>query len=301
MMKAKCFIFTACLMCVALSNFPCAADEIKTTFTFGRIEVLIFGEGEWAFLEKGFVLMEKDLVRMPPDSLIRLQSKEGLLPTLPGGREILVGDLIAEAKQRKNMPRAKRINRSIEHYPMSDVLPVGHPTERINRMTTDDKARPPAVSNDELKALRMELDALPDEIARLIPELETPRNLPERETGNQEEVRYPYPTLNLAWRLYNSLGELQARVSVDYNPALLYVQLLRRNGIEADLVLSDSGKLLGAFNSGIPLALAKRVAANRALIHEQAKADTIWIFVDAQPRKQNFTTAWYKGSKQIGN
>ena len=300
-MKAKSFILITCLICVALSNFPCIADEIKTTFTFGRIEVLIYGEGEWAFLEKGFVLMEKDIVRMPPDSLIRLQSKDGLLPTLPGGREVLVGDLIAEAKLRKTMPRAKRINRSIEHYPMSDVLPVGHPTERINRTATDDKTRAAVVSNDELNALRMALDALPDEIARLIPELEVPANLPERETSNQKEKRYPYLTLDLARGLYNSLGELEASVLTDHDPTLLYVQLLRRSGIEADLVLSNNGKLLGAFNSGIPLALAKTVAANRALIHEQAQADTIWILVDAQPRKQNFTTAWYEGSEQIGD
>lgn len=294
-MKAKCLILIACLMGAALFNFPCIADEIKTTFTFGRIEVLIFGEGEWAFLEKGFVLMEKDRVRMPPDSLIRLQSKDGLLPTLPGGREILVGDLIAEAKQRKTMSRAKRINRGIEHYPMSDVLPVGHPTKKIDRTTADGKTSVAAVSNDELNALRLKLDALPDEIAPLIPELET------RPIPPQKETRYPYPTLDLARRLYNSLGELDASVTIDHDPTLLYVQLLRRSGIEADLVLSNSGKLLGAFNSGIPLAMAKSVAANRDLIQEQAQADTIRILVDAQPHKHNFTTAWYEGSKQIGN
>ena len=300
-MKAKCRVLIVCLMCVALSNFPCIADEITTAFTFGRIEVLIFGEEEWAFLEKGFVLMEKDLVRMPPDSLIRLHSSGGLLPTLPGGRELSVGDLITKAKRLKTLPRAKRINHGIEHSPMSDVLPVGRPTERVNQMTTDGKTRAVAVSNDELNVLRMELDALPDEIARLIPELETHSNLPAREKDNRTDERYPYPTLNLAQKLYNSLRGLEVDSLADYNPTLLYVQLLRRSGIAADLVVNNSGKLLGVFNSGIPLTSTKRVAANRALIQEIDPADTVWISVDVQPHKQNFTAAWYEGSEQIGN
>lgn len=300
-MKAKCRISLVCLMCVAVLNFPCTGDEIVTAFTFGRIEVLTFGEDEWAFLEKGFVLMEKDLVRMPPDSLIRLQSKDGLLPTLPGGRELSVGKLLVEAKRLKTMPRAKRINRGIEHSPMSDVLPVGRPTESVNQLTTGAKTRAVAISSAELSALRLELDALPDEIARLIPELETYLNRPVSEEDNRTEKRYPYPTVDLAQKLYSSLRGLGADVLAGYNPTLLYVQLLRRCGISANLTADNNGKLLGVFDSGIPLTSEKRVAANRSLIQEKAPADTVWISVDVQPHKQNFITAWYEGSKQIAN
>lgn len=300
-MKAKCRISLVCLTCVAVLNFPCTGDEIVTAFTFGRIEVLTFGEDEWAFLEKGFVLMEKDLVRMPPDSLIRLQSKDGLLPTLPGGREFSVGKLLVEAKQLKTMPRAKRINRGIEHSPMSDVLPVGRPTESVNQLTTGAKTRAVAISSAELSALRLELDALPDEIARLIPELETYLNRPVSEEDNRTEKRYPYPTVDLAQKLYSSLRGLGADVLAGYNPTLLYVQLLRRCGISANLIADNNGKLLGVFDSGIPLTSEKRVAANRSLIQEKDTADTVWISVDVQPHKQNFITAWYEGSKQIAN
>ena len=300
-MKAKCRIFLVCLMCLALCNFPCIADEISTVFTFGRIEVLTFGEDEWAFLEKGFVLVEKDLLRMPPDSLIRLQSKDGLLPTLPGGRELSVGKLLVEAKQLKTMPRPKGINRGIERSPMSDVLPVGRPTESVNQLTTGAKTRAEAISSAELSALRTELDALPDEIARLIPELETYLNRPVSEEDNRTEKRYPYPTVDLAQKLYSSLRGLGADVLAGYNPTLLYVQLLRRCGISANLIADNNGKLLGVFDSGIPLTSEKRVAANRSLMQEKDPADTVWISVDVQPHKQNFITAWYEGSKQIAN
>lgn len=300
-MKVRCRMFIVCLMCVALSNFPCIADEIATVFTFGRIEVLTFGEDEWAFLEKGFVLVEKDLLRMPPDSLIRLQSKDGLLPTLPGGRELSVGDLLAEAKRLKTMPRAKRINHGIEHSPMSDILPVGRPTASRDQTTTDGTTRPVVVSNDELAALRMQLDALPDEFARLIPESETHVKFADKEKDSQTENQYPYPMLNLAQRLYESVSRLELKGLTDYNPTLLYVQLLRRSSIAADLVVDNTGKLIGVFDSGIPLASAKKVTANRTLIQEKGQTDTVWISVDVQPHKQNFTTAWYEGSEQIAN
>ena len=300
-MKAKCRIFIVCLMFAALCNFPCIADEIATVFTFGKIEVLTFGEQDWAFLEKGFVLVEKDRLRMPPDSLIRLQSKEGLLPTLPGGRELYVGDLIAEAKRLKTTPKAKRINLGIEHSPMSDVLPVGRPTASVDRMAADAKTRAASVSGVELDALRMELDALPDEIALLIPELAAHVEIPVKETDNQAEHQYPYPMLNLARRIYESVSRLEANNLTHRNPTLLYGQILRRNGIAADLVVDNTGKLLCVFDSGIPLASAKWIAANRALIQEKGQTDTVWISVDVQPHKQNFTTAWYEGSEQIAN
>ncbi|MDE0297381.1 MAG: hypothetical protein OXN17_01965 [Candidatus Poribacteria bacterium] len=300
-MKVKCRIFIVCLMFAALCNLPCIADEIVTVFTFGKIEVLTFGEQEWAFLEKGFVLVEKDLLRMPPDSLIRLQSKDGLLPTLPGGRELSVGTLIADAKQMKTAPRAKRINLGIEHRPMSDVLPVGRPTASLDHMDAEGKTRAASVSGGELAALRMELDALPEEIARLIPELEAYVEFPANEKDNQAELRYPYPMLNRAQRLYESVSRLVAGDLAHHNPALLYGQVLRRSGIEADLVVDNTGTLLCVFDSGIPLESAKRVAANRALIQEKGQTDTVWISVDAQPHKQNFTTAWYEGSEQIAN
>ena len=300
-MKAKCRIFIVCLMIAALCSFPSIADEIATVFTFGKIEVLTFGEQDWAFLEKGFVLVEKDRLRMPPDSLIRLQSKEGLLPTLPGGRELYVSDLIAEAKRLKTTPKAKRINLGIEHSPMSDVLPVGRPTAGVDRTAADAKTRAASVSGAELDALRMELDALPDEIALLIPELAAHVAIPVKETDNQAEHQYPYPMLNLARRIYESVSRLEANNLTHRNPTLLYGQILRRNGIAADLVVDNTGKLLCVFDSGIPLASAKWIAANRALIQEKGQTDTVWISVDVQPHKQNFTTAWYEGSEQIAN
>ena len=87
MLKPRYCIFTICLFFVTLVNFPCFADDIRATFTFGKIEVLKDGGREWTFLKKGTELTERDLVRMPPVSLIRLKAADGtLLPTLPCSR-----------------------------------------------------------------------------------------------------------------------------------------------------------------------------------------------------------------------
>ena len=153
-MIARYQITIICLVHMTLANFPCIANQITTTFTFGRIEVLTFGQDEWAFLERDVALTEKDLVRMPPDSLIRLKSDGSLLPTLPGGRELSVGDLIAEATQRKDTTSGERINHEIEHSPVSDVLPVGRSTERNNLTNSGDTTQTVGITGYELEQLR---------------------------------------------------------------------------------------------------------------------------------------------------
>ena len=300
-MIAKYRIITICLVCMALANLPCIADEITATFTFGRVEVLTFAQDEWAFLEMGVALTEKDLVRMPPDSLIRLKSDGSLLPTLPGGRELSVGDLILEATQRKNTSRGKRINYEIEHSPVSDVLPVGRSTEQSNLTNSGGTTKVIEVTQHELEELRRQLDALPDEVARLIPQLEIGPEPSATEAYNRRGDRYPYPKLHQAQMLYLAVSRLDAENLVARNPVLLYAQLLRHSGIGADLVVNNSRELLTIFNSGVPLDSAKRVAANQELIQKKEDANTVWIAIQAQPRKQNFTMAWYEGSKKIDN
>ena len=300
-MIARYRILTICLVYMALANFPSIADEITTTFTFGRIEVLTFGQDEWAFLEKGVALTEKDLVRMPPDSLIRLKSNGSLLPTLPGGRELSVGDLILEATQRKNTSRGRRINHEIEHSPVSDILPVGRSTGRNNLTNSGDTTQVVEVTQYELEELRRQLDALPGEIVQLIPQLEIGLEPAATKADNRRGDRYPYPNLHQAQMLYLALSKLDAENLVAHNPVLLYAQLLRHSEIGADLVVNNSRDLLIVFNSGVPLDSAKRVAANQELIQKKDDANTVWISIQAQPRRQNFTTAWYEGSKKIDN
>ena len=255
------------LLCIAAVNFPCVAAEIETTFTFGRIEVLKFGQDEWAFLEKGDELTTEDLVRMPPSSLIRLKSNGNLLPTLPGGRELSVGNLIREATQRNNTAPGSRINHEIEHTQVSDILPVGWSSERNTPTHSGDTHRPEYTS-DDLGRLRRQLDRLPHHFVQSIPEFVEPL----QDSLVESVQRYPYPNIHQAKMLYGVLRSFEREKLSAYNSVLLYAQLLRHYGIGADLFLDSRSELLVVLNSGVPLHSAKRVTANQGLIRTQGNS-----------------------------
>ena len=118
--------------------YPLYAESEESTaiFTFGKIEILKAGEQEWRFLEKGMVLAADDLVRMPPFSLMRLKiANDTHLPTLSGGREVLVRTLIDEGLQRREAQKGKRINEDFDESPAIDGLPVGNRPKTRNRVS----------------------------------------------------------------------------------------------------------------------------------------------------------------------
>ncbi len=292
MLRPRYCIFTICLFIVTLVNFPCFADDISATFTFGKIEILKDGEREWTFLKKGTELTEMDLVRMPPVSLIRLKAADGtLLPTLPGGRELSVGDLIVEGIGRKKATKGKRIDGNFDSRPATDVLPLGDEFEESNYAQPPKMTQRFTITQSELNELRHQLDALPDEIVIDLPRLSS-RN-------NASSEAYPYPTLERARALYEALetGQVKAVKSKPCSHSLLYTQLLRHFKIDADLIINEKGELLTIFDSKVPRTRSKWIAANQKLIHEKQGKDTVWMPIQVQPQIQNFTVAWYQGSR----
>ena len=281
-----------CLFIVTFVNFPCFADDISATFTFGKIEILKDGEREWSFLKKGTELTERDLVRMPPVSLIRLKAADGtLLPTLPGGRELSIGDLIVEGIGRKKATKGKRINGNFDSRPATDVLPLGEEFKESNHAPAPNIIQCATITQSELKELRYQLDALPDEIVIDISQLSF------RNSASSEA--YPYPTLERAKALYEALETDQVKTAKlkPCSHSLLYTQLLRHFKIDADLIINEKGELLTIFDSKVPRTQAKWIAANQKLIHEKQGKDTLWMPIQVQPQIQNFTVAWYQGSQ----
>lgn len=292
MIAHKTLTSTICLLCMILAYAAYAESEESTaTFTFGKIEILKAGEQEWRFLEKGMVLTAGDLVRMPPFSLMRLKlSNETRLPTLSGGREVLVRTLIAEGLDRRNAQKGRRINEDFEENPATDVLPVGNNLKTRNRVSAFERAPTVKISQSELENLRDKIDLLPDEIASSVASLLV---IPARE--NAENLLYPAPNLDLARRLYDILNKLETEVSLQ---PLLYAQLLHYAGLNVDFDANEEGQLFVVFDSDIPSDNAKQIAVNEQLIYKRQGEDTIWISVRIQSSQQNFTTAWYQGSQQ---
>ena len=295
-MKHRYGCLVICLFSMVVVSLPAIGDKITTTFTFGKIETLKTGTVEWTFLGKDSELAETDLVRMPPRSFIRLKDAHGnLLDTLPGSRELRVRDLIREGHQRKQASKAKRISGNSESRPATDVLPLGNRPEADEAPQTTEMTHRIKVKPSELAHLLRQLDSLPEEIARKASRYSFGNNF----GNNFVTDGYPYPTLQKAKALYDNLNGFETKTSVIDNYSLLYAQLLRYLNIRADLAVNEAGELLVIFDSQVPLDQARRITANQNLIHEkQGTKGTVWISILVRsPRKQNFTTAWYEGSR----
>ena len=298
MIAHKTLTVTICLLCMMVAYTSYAESEGSTAiFTFGKIEILKAGEQEWGFLEKGMVLAADDLVRMPPFSLMRLKIAEDTrLPTLSGGREVLVRTLINEGLQRRDAQKGRRINEDFDEDPATDVLPVGNKRKTRDRASVVEGLPAMKVSQSELEALRQKIDLLSDEIASLVSPL-----LISSVREDMEVPAYPAPTLDLARKIYGILNTIESvprpRVKASLR-SLLYAQLLHHAGLNVDLDVNEEGQLFVVFDSEVLSNSAKQIAANQQLIHERQGKDTVWIAVQIQSSQQNFTTAWYQGSQQ---
>ena len=298
MIAHKTLTATICLLCMIVVYTSYAESEESTViFTFGKIEILKTDEQEWVFLEKGMVLNADDLVRMPPFSLMRLKIAEDTrLPTLSGGREVLVRTLINEGVQRRDAQNGRRINEDFDEDPATDVLPVGNKRKTRNRASAFEGLPAMKVSQSELEILRQKIDLLPDEIASLAAPL-----LVSSVREDMEDPAYPAPNLDLARKIYGILNKIESvprpGVAVSLRP-MLYAQLLHHAGLNVDLDVNEEGQLFVVFDSEVPSDNAKQIAANQQLIHKRQGEDTVWIAVQIQSSQQNFTTAWYQGSQQ---
>ena len=292
MIAHKTLISTICLLCMTLAYASYAElEESTATFTFGKIEILKTGEQEWRFLEKGMVLTASDLVRMPPFSLMRLKMADDThLPTLSGGREAVVRTLIDEGLQRRDAKIGRRINEDFDESPAIDALPVGTRPRTRNRASISEKTPAIKISESELENLRHKINLLPDEIASLVSSFLV---TPVRDIG--KDSAYPAPNFDLARKLYDILNTIESEPSLR---PLLYAQLLYYAGVNVDLDVNENGELFVIFDSDISFDYAKQIAANQQLIHKKQGTDTVWISVQIQSYQQNFTTAWYHGSKQ---
>lgn len=292
MIAHKTLTATICLLCMMLAYTSYAESEESTAiFTFGKIEILKAGEQEWGFLEKGMVLAADDLVRMPPFSLMRLKiADDTRLPTLSGGREVLVRTLISEGLQRRDAQKGRRINEDFDEDPATDVLPVGNKRKTRNRASIVEGLATMKVSQSELDTLRRKIDLLPDEMASLVSPL-----LISSVRENVEDPVYPAPNLDLARKVYGILNTIEVEVSLR---PLLYAQLLRHVGLNADLDVNEEGQLFVVFDSEVLSNNAKQIAANQQLLHKRQEENTVWIAVQVQSSQQNFTTAWYQGSQR---
>ena len=303
----------------------------RILFTFGKVEVLrTNNQGEnqvWTFLTKKELVNDNDLIRIPPRGLLRLKrNDQELLPTLPGGQENKVSNLIQAGLARKKQGRY--VNQNLNGQPAIDILPLESKSTEVRSKSQPMSANMyRRISNAELVQFRRQLDTLSDHIVA---------QFPAPKVDNQTNS-YPSTNIYLAQILYpfctqiplkSQPASVETVTSADQKLCLLYAQLLHHFKIPTDLALDKSGDLLVLFDSGIITSEAERLSANTSLTRlpdsvtstlvsrpgnngtkgdqgetdqlEVSEGNQIWLAIRFSP-KWNFTTAWYTASEANGN
>ena len=317
-------------ICLLLMAFQVEAAH-RILFTFGKVEVLRTnnqgGNQVWTFLTKKELVNDNDLIRIPPRGLLRLKrNDQELLPTLPGGQENKVSNLIQAGLARKKQGRY--VNQNLNEQPAIDILPLESKSTEVRSKSQPMSANMyRRISNAELVQFRRQLDTLSDHIVA---------QFPAPKVDNQTNS-YPSTNIYLAQILYpfctqiplkSQPASVETVTSADQKLCLLYAQLLHHFKIPTDLALDKSGDLLVLFDSGIITSEAERLSANTSLTRlpdsvtstlvsrlgndgtkgDQGETDQlkvsegnqIWLAIRFSP-KWNFTTAWYTASEANGN
>ena len=186
------FCYLLIVMVLLLTSSSVIASH-RTLFTFGKVEVLRTSDPNenkvWVFLRRGDFVNDQDLVRIPPRGLLRLKyNDQDLLPTLPGGRETKVIDLIRSGFDRRR--KSRNINQSLSGQPALDVLPLE--SKPIPSETRKKSKYLDSIDQGKLAKFRQHLGNLPIEIITQFPSPTFSRS-----TGN-----YPSHNIQLAQLLY---------------------------------------------------------------------------------------------------
>ena len=291
------FCYLLIVMVLLLTSSSVIASH-RTLFTFGKVEVLRTSDPNenkvWVFLRRGDFINDQDLVRIPPRGLLRLKyNDQDLLPTLPGGRETKVIDLIRSGFDRRR--KSRNINQSLSGQPALDVLPLE--SKPIPSETRKKSKYLDSIDQGKLAKFRQHLGNLPIEIITQFPSPTFSRS-----TGN-----YPSHNIQLAQLLYPFCTKVDIAQGVhsDFsNLGFLYAQLLYYFKIPTKLDVDQSGNLKILFDSGLQPAEWKKISANTSLVQHKSPnslpKDRIWLAIQFSPN-WNFTTGWYSASQSDGH
>lgn len=293
--------------------------ENEVAFTFGKIEVLKHGVSEWEFLKQGERLSLKDIVRMPPASILRLKFKdvkdvkdvkdEINLPMIIGSREQDVSGLIAYAKgnlasqaQRKLIPVPESSSTAdIDALPLGTYSPSPYKEDKTQKAQIEAR-----LDAKQLKLLKLLVQSKIDLV----------KDSAVKKTHDIPAILNSYPSSNIlkALRLFQlfmedlnaqnegekSNFEMQSGFGPEVDSALALCSLLKAASIESDLQINDEGKLFVIFDSGVPNSQFKKLTANRKLTYSHLNQN-IWmplhLNLNLKKGELDFIQAWYNGSE----
>lgn len=265
----------------------------RVVFSFGKVEVLRADATEWEFLRPGMGLRLEDLIRIPPQGLLRLAEEGGgNLALLVGAREATLETLRAQA--RAATPKSRRLSPASLEPAAVDVLPAGDP------------ARGPSAGG-ALRFSDAEFLAWKRDIRRSSPLLEElARSVVDRYARVVADARYP--TL----RLQQTRGLFEAmRVAVEEGspvialfpegearPATLFAALLTAAGIPFEPLLDEERRPILLIELLEPTTAARRLSVNAGLVR-RSQHGRLAIPLAVTPATRTLLDAWYAAENAL--
>jgi len=265
----------------------------KVLFSFGKVEVLRANASEWEFVRAGTELNAGDLVRMPPQGLLRLGG-DGNWAILAGTHEATLDALVAEARETSPNRNSRRLSPLSPEPEAIDVLPAGDPTLRRSSSSS-------VRFSDADFAAWKRATRNPNALVR-----EWAQRTVSRYGRSEERSRYPTTRLLMAQSLYEAMREAIEESSPvamlfpegDARPVYLYAALLNGANIPFEYVLDESRRPVILLDLAESTSSLRRITANVDLVR-RSENDRLAIPVAITPSTGTFLDAWYAAEKSV--
>ncbi len=259
----------------------------RVLFSYGAVETLHSGETDWEFARRGMALGPRDIVRMPPGSLLRLESVAGdRLDLLTGIGEGSPAELLAVAAA--SASAGPGVFAGSSEGDEVDVLPAGDLRETPVATPTD-------VTFDAATSAAW--------MADLSHEHETVRNVAGRVLGASSAGPYYMPQrIATAHALFAAmkaeLAEPSAFASLFPDPstagAFAFAALLAAADIPARRYVDGEGRPFVFLDTGLTRGRIGSVTASRSLYRTRADGG-VELPIRPSPGQTAFLQAWYAG------
>lgn len=265
----------------------------RVIFSFGKVEVLRANATEWVFLRPGMELRPEDLIRMPPQGLLRLtEGGSRDLALLVGAREAPLETLLVQA--RAATPKSRRLSPTSPEPVAVDVLPAGDPTRNHSVEET-------------LRFSDAEFLAWKRDILRSSPLLEElARSVLGRYAHVVADARYPTLRLRQVRGLFEAM-----RVAVEENspvaalfpegearPATFFAALLNAAEIPFEPLLDEERRPILLIELLEPTTAARRLSVNAGLVR-RSQNGRLAIPLAVTSATGTLLDAWYAAENAL--
>jgi len=285
-MKKTLLFILMCFNAIIFTN-EALCLPYQVVYTFGFVEVKRNGSEIWEQVNNNQILLNNDLVRIPPDGILRIKEPNGDYSNIPAGQENRMKDIIRLKKSKSE---------NLTNY--TSGLPTDREAKIKPKRDNTNKASSLPAFSDEVISQKI---IISDNIKAFVSKAK-------KET---EKSDYTSENLAIAYNLFSKIKSsniskidnpksiqssdqtLMKNQGSDIDYAILYCAMLRSANIQSEVKLIGN-KVYVIFDTGLNPKKSLCLTANSALYFCN---ESIWVPLRINASDSNFLSAWYNGRK----